>query len=343
MLDVQDLTVVYQDDRGRDVPLVEDISFTVLPREVLCIVGEAGSGKSVTMLAVMGLLPPELHITSGSIRYRGEELVGMPEKRRRALRGKEMGMVFQDPMTALNPVKSVGSQIGRALSVHNRRLAWGDRDQRVAELLASVGVPQPKRRSRLYPHEWSGGMRQRAVIAMAIANSPSLLVADEPTTALDTTVQAQVMEALETARETSDAAMVMITHDLALVAQVADRVAIMYSGSFVETGSVYEIFDSAQHPYTKGLLASILTEYSDTNAAFAIPGSPPAPSQRPEGCAFAPRCTSAGKDAACLERPALLPMPGSGERQRAAACHHPGTELLNAPYAAPAAERAGAR
>lgn len=331
ILEVRDLTVVYQDDADRDVPLVEGISFTVKSHEVLCIVGESGSGKSVTMLSVMGLLPPTLHIASGSIRYRGQELVGMDDKRRRKLRGAEMGMIFQDPMTALNPVKRVGKQIARALAVHRPELSKSKRSERVAELLSAVGVPQPQRRAGLYPHEWSGGMRQRAVIAMAMANSPGLLVADEPTTALDTTVQAQVMDSLQDARTQSDAAMVLITHDMALVAQVADQVAIMYSGKFVETGSVFDVFDHPSHPYTRGLLASILTEHSDADTAYAIPGSPPQPARRPPGCAFAPRCTNVLKDEACAQRPSLVALgPGLGSDAHAAACHHVGGDLAAA-------------
>lgn len=331
ILEVTHLTVVYQNDDGHDVPLVDDVSFTVMPQQVLCIVGESGSGKSVTMLAIMGLLPPSLHILEGSIRFRGEELVGMDERRRRRLRGSQMGMVFQDPMTALNPVKPIGRQIGRALAVHHPKMTLPDRNQKVEEILAAVGVPQPAKRARLYPHEWSGGMRQRAVIAMAMANSPGLMVADEPTTALDTTVQAQVMDALQHARAQSDAAMVLITHDLALVAQTADQVAIMYSGKLVETGSVYEIFDNASHPYTQGLLASILTESSDGDTAYAIPGSPPLPAARPTGCAFAPRCMNALKDSSCDQVPVLLPTPTVGASGgHHVACHHVGGELLSA-------------
>lgn len=331
ILEVENLAVAYTAPDGATVSLVEDISFTVAPREVLCIVGESGSGKSVTMLAVMGLLPPSLQIVAGSIRYRGRDMLAMGEKERRRMRGRDMAMVFQDPMTALNPVKRVGSQIGRALAVHQPELSRAERRQRVAELLAAVGVPQPASRARAYPHEWSGGMRQRAVIAMAMANSPGLVVADEPTTALDTTVQAQVMDTLADARGSSDAAMVLITHDLALVAQVADQVAIMYSGRFVETGSVLEIFDHPTHPYTKGLLASILTEQSVAEKAYAISGSPPAPSQRPEGCAFAPRCMNGEKDALCDTRPELAGAGSAGTGLHRAACHHPNGALVTIP------------
>jgi peptide/nickel transport system ATP-binding protein len=297
LLEITDLTVGYDTAAGERVVLVDGVSLRLEEGEVLCLVGESGSGKSVTMLAALGLLPPALSILSGSVRLRGDELVGADDETLRRLRGAELGMVFQDPMTTLNPVRRVGTQIGRALAVH-QRLDAKERKQRVAELLASVGIPQPAERARGYPHQWSGGMRQRAVIAMAMANDPAVLIADEPTTALDVTIQAQLMEVLAQARARSGAAMVLITHDLGLVAQYADRVAIMYAGRVVETGTVWQIFDDAAHPYTRGLQASLLGQ-AGAGRAYAIPGAPPSPTKRPAGCGFAPRCEFAGKSGEC--------------------------------------------
>ncbi|MFE6857972.1 ABC transporter ATP-binding protein [Nocardia sp. NPDC057668] len=309
LLEITDLTVGYTGADGNRVVLVDSVSLRVDPGEVLCLVGESGSGKSVTMLAVLGLLAPPLTVFSGSVRYRGRELVGADDESLRRLRGSELGMIFQDPMTSLNPVRRVGVQIERALAVHQRMDARSRR-RKVIELLAAVGIPQPQERSRAYPHEWSGGMRQRAMIAMAMANDPDVLIADEPTTALDVTIQAQLMEVLAAARERSGAAMVLITHDLGLVAQHADRVAIMYAGRVVETGTVRQIFDDAAHPYTRGLQRGLLGQHATEPGAraYAIPGSPPPPTARPAGCGFAPRCEFSGKEHACAAAPpALVP------------------------------------
>ncbi|MEV0435867.1 ABC transporter ATP-binding protein [Nocardia sp. NPDC050413] len=309
LLEITDLTVGYESAGARTV-LVDSVSLRLHEGEVLCLVGESGSGKSVTMLAVLGLLPAPLTIFSGSVRFRGKELVGADDETLRRLRGAELGMVFQDPMTTLNPVRRVGAQIGRALAVH-QRLDAKARARRVVELLDAVGIPQPAERARAYPHQWSGGMRQRAVIAMAMANDPAVLIADEPTTALDVTIQAQLMEVLAQARARSGAAMVLITHDLGLVAQHADRVAIMYAGRVVETGTVWQIFDDAAHPYTRGLQRSLLGQ-TGTGRAYAIPGSPPSPSRRPPGCGFAPRCEFAGKSGECDTATPVLAEFGDG-------------------------------
>ncbi|WP_347976619.1 ABC transporter ATP-binding protein [Microbacterium sp. ProA8] len=321
LLRVDDLVV---GTRGRDgeVRIVDGVSFSVGEGEVLCLVGESGSGKSLTMAAVLGLLPAGVEVLGGSVSYRGRDLLGMPERELRALRGDELAMVFQDPMTALNPVKRVGAQIARAVRLHGERRSADQVDERVEELLRSVGVPDPAERARAYPHQWSGGMRQRAVIAMAIAHDPRLLVADEPTTALDVTIQAQIMQLLADARRRSGAAMVLITHDLGLVAQTADEICIMYSGRIVERGSVWDIFDRPRHPYTAGLLASLLAVDRRSGRAYAIPGSPPAPAARPQGCAFAPRCELAAKSEECLgTQPGLVPLADG----HAAACHHVGS------------------
>lgn len=319
LLEIESLTVVATGaDGGPDTVIVDDVSLHVDEHEVLCVVGESGSGKSVTMLAAMGLLAPGLSVRSGAVRYRGEDLLTMAPARLRSLRGRDVAMIFQDPMTALNPVKRVGTQIVRAIRRH-RDVGRREARELAVALLDKVGIPQARTRLRAYPHQWSGGMRQRALIAMAMANDPAVLVADEPTTALDVTVQAQVMEVLRLARAETGAAMVMITHDLGLVAEVADRVAIMYAGRIVETGPVHEIFAAPAHPYTKALLASLLTAETIGGQAVAIPGSPPSPQRRPPGCAFAPRCAHPARSAACTSVVPPLQRAAAG---RPVACHH---------------------
>lgn len=328
LLHVDDLSVGYRDADGVEVRLVDGVGLTVHEGQVLCLVGESGSGKSLTMAAVLGLLPDGLEVFSGVVRFRGRDLLTMPERDLRRLRGDELAMIFQDPMTALNPVKRVGAQIARAITVHHARMPRADVLARVEELLTEVGVPDPAERARGYPHQWSGGMRQRAVIAMAVANRPSLLIADEPTTALDVTIQAQIMDVLATARSTSDAAMVLITHDLGLVAHAADEICIMYAGRIVERGTVWEIFDGPRHPYTAGLLGSLLSAERAGSRAYAIPGSPPAPTRRPPGCAFATRCELSARSERCTTaRPELrlvadgAPAPHDGAGHESA-CHH---------------------
>ncbi|MFZ4842636.1 ABC transporter ATP-binding protein [Mycetocola saprophilus] len=259
LLEVRDLRIATTAPDGSVRELVHGVSLTVHPGEVLCLVGESGSGKSLTMLAVLGLLPPGVEVTGGQILVDGIDVAGLDDNELRVLRGGRVGMVFQDPMTALNPVKRVGNQVARAVKVHQPTLSTAETRVRAAELLEQVGVRDAAERARAYPHQWSGGMRQRAVIAMAIANNPGLLIADEPTTALDVTVQAQIMRVLAEARRDTGAALVMITHDLGLVAQVADRICIMRSGEIVEEGSVWDIFDRPDHPYTRMLLSSILS------------------------------------------------------------------------------------
>lgn len=306
LLRVEHLVVGTRDDSGRVIPLVDDVSFVVHEGEVLCLVGESGSGKSLTMAAVLGLLPAGVEVLNGSVLYRGIDLLATSERELRALRGSELAMVFQDPMTALNPVKKVGAQIGRAVRLHGPRRSRAEIRARVEQLLTSVGVPDAAERAQAYPHQWSGGMRQRAVIAGAIAHDPALLVADEPTTALDVTIQAQIMRLLSDARARTGAAMVLITHDLGLVAQTADQICIMYAGRIVERGSVWDVFDNPRHPYTAGLLGSLLTADRTDGRAYAIPGSPPPPARRPDGCAFAPRCELPQKSEACTaDRPLL--------------------------------------
>ena len=285
-------------------------------REVLAIVGESGSGKSVTSLAIMGLLPKTARV-SGSVRYRGVELIGMADKTKAKLRGLEIAMVFQDPMTSLNPVYRVGAQLAEAIRVHHhisKRAALG----RAVRLLEVVGIPNAVERARNYPHEFSGGMRQRAVIAMAIANDPDIIIADEPTTALDVTVQAQILETIATAREATGAAMILITHDLGVVAGAADKVLVMYAGKPVEVGMVEDIFYRPRMPYTVGLLGAMpRLDESDGGRLIPVRGAPPSLINLPPGCPFSPRCPLV--DQRCVDvEPSLEPV-GPGHR---AACHH---------------------
>jgi peptide/nickel transport system ATP-binding protein len=305
LLSVRDL-VVEMPGPGAPVRLLDGISFDVAPREVLGIVGESGSGKSLTMLAVMGLLSPALRIAHGSILLRGEELTTRSFAAMRAIRGRLVAMVFQDPMTSLNPVRRIGNQIASAIAVHQPGLTDAQRRDRVVELLEAVGIADAPRRARQYPTAFSGGMRQRAMIAMAIANDPALLIADEPTTALDVTIQAQVMEVLATARGRSNAAMILITHDLGLVAERADRIAVMYAGRLVESAQAGDIFSNPVHPYTAGLLASLPRIDRPRDTLYSIPGQVPDPRERKGGCVFQPRC-GLGRDLArCREAaPAL--------------------------------------
>jgi oligopeptide/dipeptide ABC transporter ATP-binding protein len=317
LLEVDDLAVEFRTEDGTARAL-DGVSFTIDPGETVAIVGESGSGKSVTALSVLGLLrTPPARIVRGSVRLRGQELLGMSPKQLRAIRGKDAAMIFQDPMTALNPVHRVGSQIAENIRLHSdlgKKAALA----RAVELLALVGVAQPETRVRQYPHEFSGGMRQRAMIAMAIANDPALLIADEPTTALDVTIQAQVLSLLRTAQEETGAATVLITHDLGVVAEMAERVLVMYAGRIVEQADVRSLFRSPRHPYTVGLLDSIPRLDVETQSLRPIPGSPPSLLAPPPGCPFAPRCAlRQGRSLCVTERPALV-SDGAG---RASACH----------------------
>jgi peptide/nickel transport system ATP-binding protein len=288
VLSVADLAVSFPSEEGR-VTAVRALSYQVSAGEVLGIVGESGSGKSVSSMAVMGLLPPQARIT-GSICFQGRELLGRSDTELSQIRGRGIAMIFQDPLSALTPVYTVGDQVAEALLVHgtlSRRAA----DVRAVELLDLVGIPDAARRTRAFPHEFSGGMRQRVVIAMAIANDPDLIIADEPTTALDVTVQAQVLQVLATAREVTGAGIVLITHDLGVVAGFADRVQVMYAGRTVETGPVDDIFYRPRMPYTRGLLGSIpRVDTGQRLPLVPIEGQPPSLVGLPPGCPFAPRC-----------------------------------------------------
>jgi oligopeptide/dipeptide ABC transporter ATP-binding protein len=289
LLQVTDLNVRFPTDDGL-VHAVRGVDYTLRSGEVLGIVGESGSGKSVTSLAVMGLLPSNARIT-GSVRYRGQELLGQRDRALSGVRGKGVSMIFQDPMTSLDPVYRVGAQIEETLRTHDKNLSSQAAEARAVELLELVGIPNAKERVRSYPHEFSGGMRQRVVIAIAMANQPDVIIADEPTTALDVTVQAQILEVLQTALEETGAAMVMITHDLGVVAGIADRVLVMYAGRPVEVGSVEDIYYEPRMPYTLGLLGSLpRLDSSSREKLTPILGSPPSLLNMPPGCPFAPRC-----------------------------------------------------
>ena len=291
LIDIRDLRVTFDTPRG-PAEAICGVDLTLQPGEVLGIVGESGSGKSVAMMALMHLLPPSARV-AGSVRFHGRELVGAPRAEMDRLRGARIGMIFQDPLTAFNPVLTVGAQIVEALRLHDSTLSRKEALARAIELLAEVSIPQPDRRAAQYPHEFSGGMRQRAMIAMAIANRPELLIADEPTTALDVTVQAQIMDVLQKLREERGIGLILITHDLGVVAGAADRIAVMYSGRIVEQGSVDDVFYASRHPYTRGLLAALPRLDGHEGPLTAIEGTPPSLFARPRGCAFRPRCPAA--------------------------------------------------
>ena len=315
VLEVRDLTVDFPTHDGV-VHAVRGVGFELAPGEVLAIVGESGSGKSVTSLAIMGLLPKTARI-GGSVCYKGKELLGLRDKDLTSIRGKEIAMIFQDPMTSLNPVYTVGWQLAEAVRAHHdigKEAAW----TRAVDLLQLVGIPHAQDRARNYPHEFSGGMRQRAVIAMAMANDPDVIIADEPTTALDVTVQAQILETLEKAQEETHAAIVLITHDLGVVAGMADEVLVMYAGKPVEVGTVDDLYYSPRMPYTLGLLGSLPRLDAEGDTLTPIKGAPPSLINLPPGCPFTPRCPMAR--AHCEEEePALRPIEGAGH---VAACHY---------------------
>ena len=315
VLEVEDLTVEFATHDGI-VQAVRGVTFELDPGEVLAIVGESGSGKSVTSLAIMGLLPKTARI-GGSVRYKGKELLGLRDKDLTSVRGKEIAMIFQDPMTSLNPVYTVGWQLAEAVRAHHDVDKQAAKD-RAVDLLQLVGIPNAKERADNYPHEFSGGMRQRTVIAMAMANDPDVIIADEPTTALDVTVQAQILETLEKAQDETGAAIVLITHDLGVVAGMADEVLVMYAGKPVEIGTVDDIYYSPRMPYTLGLLGSLPRLDVEGDTLTPIKGAPPSLINLPPGCPFTPRCPMARANCDDVE-PLLRPIEGAGHR---AACHY---------------------
>jgi oligopeptide/dipeptide ABC transporter ATP-binding protein len=305
LLEVDDLSITLGSAEA-PLEIVRGVSFSVAEGKTLGLVGESGCGKSITMLALMGLLAPSARI-GGSIRLKGEELIGKTQRELAALRGKRMAMIFQDPMTSLNPVMTVGEQLGEAISIHNGDMPRRARRERALDLLKLVAIPFPDRRLLQYPHELSGGMRQRVMIAIAMANDPELLIADEPTTALDVTVQAQIMELLQRLQQERRMGLVLISHDLGVVADVADEVAIMYAGRICERGPVDAVFERPHHPYSHGLLASLPRIDATLDRLEVIPGSLPSLAARPAGCQFHPRCIHA--QAVCrVTEPVLEPV-----------------------------------
>ncbi|MDQ1552374.1 MAG: peptide/nickel transport system ATP-binding protein [Actinomycetota bacterium] len=291
VLEIRDLDIIFPTEDG-PVHAVRGLDLDLRAGEVLGVVGESGSGKSVTMLAVLGLLPKQTKVT-GSAKYRGEELIGRKSKVLRHVRGAKIAMIFQDPLSALNPVQKVGKQITEALRAHNDDMSEREAHMLAVQQLDMVGIPQAGVRVEQYPHEFSGGMRQRAMIAMAICNNPDVLIADEPTTALDVTIQAQILDVLDKIQATTNMAIVFITHDLGVIARVANRVQVMYAGRSAELADVDDVFDRSRHPYTRGLMASMPALAGRTGRLLPIVGSPPSMLHPPSGCAFHPRCPMA--------------------------------------------------
>jgi oligopeptide/dipeptide ABC transporter ATP-binding protein len=294
LLEVKDLSVFFRMRDGEDFYAIRNLSLNIARGESLGVVGESGSGKSLTSAAIMGLLPANAEV-SGSIRFLGEELIGAKESELRKLRGKRLAVIAQDALTALNPVQTVGKQIAEAISVHDNSLSRSELRSRSVELLDLVGISQPETRVDSYPHEFSGGMRQRALIAMSVANEPDLIIADEPTTALDVTVQAQILDVLKRIQDRTSSSLMLITHDLGVIAGFAHRVAVMYSGDVIEEGGVDAVFYETAHPYTRGLLGSLprLDSRNRSEPLYRIPGFQPSLAQRPDGCSFHPRCSIA--------------------------------------------------
>ena len=304
LLEVKHLTTRFRTERG-ELTAVDDVSFSVAPGQTLAIVGESGSGKSVTALSLMRLIPdPPGRITGGQILFEGQDLVKMTEAQMQAIRGDRIAMIFQEPMSSLNPALTVGMQIAEPVNLH-RKMPWTQAFEVAKSLLGKVRIPDAASRLQTWPHHYSGGMRQRTMIAMALACQPKLIIADEPTTALDVTVQAQILDLLKDLTQKAQTSMILITHDMGVVARYADRVAVMYGGRIVEQGPAREIFNRPAHPYTQGLLASIPRIDSDPSQPLpAIEGMPPDLSALPVGCAFAPRCPKATRECEA-SRPAL--------------------------------------
>jgi oligopeptide/dipeptide ABC transporter ATP-binding protein len=309
ILAIEDLSIRF-DGLPAGLSLVDKVCFTVAPGETLCLVGESGCGKSIVSLAIMGLLAsPPARITAEKMLFEGRDLRSATAREMTDLRGDRMAMIFQEPMTSLNPAFTVGRQIAEGVERH-RGVSGAEAREVALEMLRKVGIPAPEARMNAYPHEMSGGMRQRAMIAMALANGPKLLIADEPTTALDVTIQAQILKLIKDMQRDTGTAVVLVTHDLGVVAEVADRVAVMYAGRVVEEGTVEAIFSDPQHPYTIGLLGSLPSLGAREGRLAAIPGSVPPPARWPTGCRFSTRCPFA--DATCrAEVPHLAAIDGS--------------------------------
>ncbi len=307
------------------VKSVDDVSFDVHAGEILGLVGESGSGKSVTGFSIMGLVDPPGRVVSGSVRFKGEELVGLPERAMRRLRGRRIAMIFQDPMMTLNPVLRIDTQMIETLRAHEP-ISEDAARARARDALGQVGIPSPDERLKAYPHQFSGGMRQRVAIAIALLHRPDLIVADEPTTALDVTIQAQILFEVQKLVAEQRTALIWITHDLSVIAGLADRVCVMYAGRVVEAGTVADVIDRPVHPYTRGLIGSVPARNRRGVPLAQIPGMAPSPLALPEGCAFRTRCPDAAE--ICRTTPGITePMPGRQTR-----CHRP---LANAEAALP--------
>jgi peptide/nickel transport system ATP-binding protein len=316
LLEVKDLKTYFRTDDGM-VKAVDGVNFTVEKGKTLGIVGESGSGKSVTCLTIMGLNAKKNTITSGEALFKGEDLIKMPSRRLRDIRGNDIAMIFQDPMTSLNPVHSIGRQLVEAIQLH-RDVSKRQAKARALELLGAVGIPRADRRFDDYPHQFSGGMRQRVMIAMALVNDPDLLIADEPTTALDVTTQAQILELMDRLQREFGSAIIMITHDLGVIAEIADEVVVMYAARVAEKGSVDQLFKRPHHPYTWGLLGSLPRLDADLDRLVQIQGQPPSLLNPPRGCRFNPRCPYVMS--VCKQKePELRPL--TGEPDHLQACH----------------------
>ncbi|MBN9060856.1 MAG: methionine ABC transporter ATP-binding protein [Rhizobiales bacterium 65-9] len=322
VLEVSDLAVTFGAREGL-IKAVDGVSFSVARGEVLGLVGESGSGKSVTSLAVMGLIDPPGRIARGSIKFEGQELVGLPEEDFRRLRGRRMAMIFQDPMSTLNPVLRIDTQMIETILAHEKVSEKAAR-ARSRDALAKVGIPSPEERLVAYPHQFSGGMRQRVAIAIALLHGPSLIMADEPTTALDVTIQAQILAEVQKLAEETGTALVWVTHDLSVVASLADRVAVMYAGRIVEEGPVADVLTQPLHPYTDGLIGSVPSRNRRGVPLAQIPGMTPSLARLPAGCAFRPRCPRSTD--ICATAPEATDY-GGGRKAR---CFHPLIDLETA-------------
>ncbi len=308
LLKVEGLQVQFQTKKGVNTS-VDGVSFSIGKGEILGIVGESGCGKSVTSLSILQLLGTNAKISQGSIKLSGRELLGLSEEEMCKIRGNEIAMIFQDPMTALNPTLTIGEQLIEPLVIH-QGYSKADARKEAVEVLKKVGIAAPEKRMKEYPHQLSGGIRQRVMIAMAVSCAPKLLIADEPTTALDVTIQAQILELMLELRQNMETAIILITHDMGVVAETADNILVLYAGKVVEYGSVKDIFNAPKHPYTQGLLSSIPPLQEDVEELNTIEGTVPAPGQMPAGCRFGPRCPHAGEHCR-REQPGLYPVEGA--------------------------------
>jgi peptide/nickel transport system ATP-binding protein len=318
LLEVRDLHTSFRTDDGI-VRAIDGVSFTVERGKVLGIVGESGSGKSVTSMSIMGLLPKQSTTITGEILFNDQDLLRLSGNDLRKLRGDDLAMIFQDPMTSLNPIYTIGWQLEEAVLLH-QEVSHAQARTRARDMLAAVGIPRPDERLKSFPHEFSGGMRQRVMIAMALANDPDLLIADEPTTALDVTTQSQILNLIRRLKDEFDSAVIMITHDLGVVAEICDDVLVMYAGKVAEQGPVDVIFDRPQHPYTWGLMRSMPSLHAHGERLRSIPGAPPSLLNRPPGCPFHPRCPYVMDVCRHDPPPVLAQIPGSA-RFHVAACH----------------------